>query len=134
MHKYVKKIIVVILMLPFSAFAEMTQHDVDNLYVTPITIEGSAATVNIELPVDSISGYRWFLVDYNYDYIKGVSFEHESHAVDKSKWGGLDIFKMKVHDRFKKIPQKIVLEFECFKPWKTEVNIKKEVIILYTPD
>jgi hypothetical protein len=121
-------------MLPFSVFAEMSQKDVDSLYITPITIEGTAATVNIELPVDSISGYGWFLVDYNYDYIKGVSFEHESHAVEKSKWGGLDIFKMKVHDRFKKIPQKIVLEFECFKPWDTSEIIKKEVIILYVPD
>ncbi len=129
-----KFLLVVFMFLPFVSFAEMSQADVENLYTTPITVEGSAATINIELPVDSLSGYRWFLADYSYDFVRPVSFEHENAAVKKSQWGGLDKFKMKMHDRFKKIPQKMVLHFECFKPWSPSENvIKKDVIILHTP-
>ncbi|MFC4893069.1 hypothetical protein ACFPDQ_08410 [Pseudofrancisella aestuarii] len=75
------------------------------------------------------------MTEYNYDYIRAVSYQHESINVEKSKYGSLDSFKMSVHDRFKKIPQKIVLHFECFKPWEFKEDVLyKDVVILFIPD
>ncbi|APC96781.1 hypothetical protein [Francisella frigiditurris] len=134
MSKYLSLIIIFVIS-PFFVFAEMKQSDLEDVYSKPIVIEGNKATINIELPVDSISGYRWFLTEYNYDYIKAVSYQHESINVEKSKYGSLDSFKMSVHDRFKKIPQKIVLHFECFKPWELKEDVLyKDVVILFIPD
>ena len=117
--------------LPNISFANMTQDDIDQIYTAPIILGEKQATINIDLPVDSIAGYRWFLLSPNYDYIRAVQYQHQSANIDNSKYGGMDEFKLKVVDRFKKVPQKLVLHFECFKPWDDKSKpIVKDITIL----
>ena len=90
-------------------------------------------TFNIELPVDSTDGYRWFLISPEYGYVNAVKFEHESVDVENSKWGGMDKFKFTAKKEFKDVPQKIALRFERFRPFeKSAIVIKKNITILST--
>ena len=123
--------LLILLLLPAILFASMTQKDLDKLYVNPIIVGAKQRTININLPVDSTDGYRWFLNSPNYDYIRSTKFSHDSVDVDNSKWGGMDNFKFSVTDRFKKSPQKIILHFDCFKPWDVNPTVvHKDVVIL----
>ena len=124
-------IVILLVFAPSLALAEMTQKNIDSIYTKPIFLDGNHKTINIALPVDSTDGYRWFLVSPDYDYIRPVSYEHESANIEKSKYGGLDSFKLRAHDRFKKAPQKIILHFECFRPFESNPKIlKKDIIVL----
>ena len=121
-----------LLSLPFLLYANMNQSYIDNQYNEPIILLGKKSTININLPVDSISGYRWILYDYDYDFIKPVSYEHEKVNISKSRYGALDKFKMMLNPRFKKVPQKIVLHFECLNPWdNTAKKYHKDITIIY---
>lgn len=111
----------------------MSQADVDKLYTKPIMLGAKQGTFNVELPVDSTDGYMWFLVSPEYGYINAVKFTHESVDVENSKWGGVDKFKFTAKKEFKDVPQKIVLRFECFRPFeKSAIVIKKNITILST--
>ena len=111
--------------------AGMSQVDIDKIYTKPIMLGAKQATFNIELPVDSTDGYRWFLVSPEYGYVNAVKFEHESVDVENSKWGGVDKFKFTAKKEFKDVPQKIVLRFECFRPFEgNAIVIKKDIMIL----
>ncbi len=130
MYKYLN-ILLILSLSPAILFAAMTQKDIDKLYADPIIVGAKQRTININLPVDSTDGYRWFLNSPNYDYIRSTKFSHDSVDVDNSKWGGMDNFKFSVTDRFKKSPQKIMLHFECFKPWEINPTIlHKDVVVL----
>lgn len=120
-----------LLFMPLFASASMTQTDIDSLYVKPIVLSKKQHTFNIALPVDSTNGYKWFLVSPEYGYINAVSFKHESVDIENSKWGGVDHFKFRTKREFEDVPQKIVLRFECFQPFKKNVNpITKKVVVL----
>ena len=122
-----------LLILPSLVIAEMSQADVDNVYTKPIMLSAKQGTFNIELPVDSTDGYRWFLVSPEYGYVNAIKFTHESVNIENSKWGGVDKFKFTAKKEFKDVPQKIVLRFECFRPFeKNTVVIKKDITILST--
>ena len=122
---------VLLLLTPTLLLAKMTQADIDVIYTKPIVVEGKKSTLTIELPVDSTNGYMWFFVPDNYDYIRATNFNHESVDIENSKWGGMDNFKLQVLSRFKKSPQKIVLHFECFKPWDINAKpITKDITVL----
>ncbi|APC90996.1 hypothetical protein BBG19_0258 [Francisella sp. MA067296] len=109
----------------------MTQAEIDKIYTKPIALNSKQYTFNIELPVDSIDGYRWFLIPPDYDYVVDDSFSHKSVDIDKSKWGGMDNFKLKLTKKFRKVPHKIVLHFECFRPFEDNPQIlTKDVTVL----
>ncbi|MDE5037944.1 hypothetical protein NAI57_11980, partial [Francisella tularensis subsp. holarctica] len=72
----------------------MTQAEIDKLYTKPIVFSSKQYTFNLELPVDSIDCYRWFLISPDYDYIYDDSYSDESVDIQNSKWGGLDNFKL----------------------------------------
>lgn len=120
---------------PFLAVAGMTQADVDKLDIKPIVLDKKHYTFDVELPVDSTDGYRWFLIPPDYDYINDVRYDHESVDVENSKWGGTDNFKLKLTRKFRKVPHKVVLHFECFRPFEKDPEIfKKDVIVLSMVD
>ena len=93
-------------------------------------LDAKHSTFNIELPVDSTDGYRWFLVSPEYGYINAVKFTHESVDVENSKWGGVDKFKFTAKKEFKDVPQKIVLRFECFRPFEKDVKVISKYITI----
>ena len=133
MHKIFSGFVVLLLILPSLLIAGMSQADVDKLYTKPIMLGAKQGTFNVELPVDSTDGYMWFLVSPEYGYINAVKFTHESVDVENSKWGGVDKFKFTAKKEFKDVPQKIVLRFECFRPFeKSAIVIKKNITILST--
>lgn len=116
---------------PSFLVAKMTQSDLKDLYNKPILLTEKQHTFNIHLPVDSTDGYKWFLVSPEYGYINAISFKHESVDIENSKWGGVDHFKFKTKREFEDVPQKIVLRFECFRPFeKKETPLVKEVVVL----
>lgn len=133
MWKLFARFIILLFLIPVLAMANMTQSDVDKIYSKPIMLSTKQRTFNIELPVDSIAGYRWFLVSPEYGYINTIRFEHESVDLKSSKWGGVDKFKFRAKKEFKDVPQKIVLQFECFRPFEKDTKIiKKNITILST--
>ena len=133
MHKIFSGFVVLLLILPSLLIAGMSQADVDKLYTKPIMLGAKQGTFNVELPVDSTDGYMWFLVSPQYGYINAVKFTHESVDVENSKWGGVDKFKFTAKKEFKDVPKKIVLRFECFRPFeKSAIVIKKNITILST--
>jgi hypothetical protein len=122
---------VLLFLVPSLIMAGMSQSDIDKIYTKPIMLGKKQSTFNIELPVDSTDGYRWFLVSPEYGYINAVKFEHESVDVENSKWGGIDKFKFTAKKEFKDVPQKITLRFECFRPFeKNAIVIKKDIMVL----
>ena len=135
MRKLFNGFVILLLILPSFVVAGMSQFDVDKMYTKPILLSAKQSTFNIELPVDSTDGYRWFLVSPEYGYVNAVKFTHESVDVENSKWGGVDKFKFTAKKEFKDVPQKIVLRFECFRPFeKSAIVIKKDITILSTSD
>ncbi|MBK2027732.1 hypothetical protein IB642_00360 [Allofrancisella guangzhouensis] len=113
----------------------MTQDVVDKVYTKPIVLGDKQKTISISLLVDSTDGYRWFLVSPDYDYIRSVSFAHKSVDVENSKYGSTDNFKFRLQDSFKKIPQKMVLHFECFRPFDNDSQIiSKDIVVLSVLD
>ena len=127
MRKIFNRFVVLLTILPSLIIAGMLQTDVDKIYTKPIILSAKQGTFNIELPVDSTEGYRWFLVSPEYGYVNAVKFAHESLDFENSKWGGVDNFKFTTKKEFKDVPQKIVLRFECFRPFeKSATVIKKE--------
>ncbi|WP_041263578.1 hypothetical protein [Francisella salina] len=125
------KILVFLLLLPCLGLAEMTQADIEKIYTKPIVLDSRHYTFNVELPVDSIDGYRWFLIPPDYDYIDDSGYTHESVNVEKSKWAGMDNFKLKLTKKFRKVPHKIILHFECFRPFEEHPKIlTKDVTVL----
>lgn len=135
MRKLFSGFVILLVVLPSFVIAGMSQSDVDGLYTKPIVLSKKQRTFNIELPVDSTDGYRWFLISPEYGYINAVKFEHESIDVENSKWGGVDKFKFTAKKEFKDVPQKIVLRFECFRAFeKNAIVIKKDITILSTND
>lgn len=131
MRQFFSGFALLLLLLPSLVMAGMSQVDVDKIYAKPIMLRAKQGTFNIELPVDSTDGYRWFLVSPEYGYVNAVKFEHESVNVENSKWGGVDKFKFTAKKEFKDVPQKIVLRFECFRPFEENaIVIKKDIMIL----
>jgi predicted secreted protein len=131
MRQFFSGFALLLLLLPSLVMAGMSQVDVDKIYTKPIMLRAKQGTFNIELPVDSTDGYRWFLVSPEYGYVNAVKFEHESVNVENSKWGGVDKFKFTAKKEFKDVPQKIVLRFECFRPFEENaIVIKKDIMIL----
>lgn len=88
MRKLFSSLVILMFFIPSILLAKMSQVDVDKLYTKPIILDKNHSTFNINLPVDSTDGYRWFLVSPEYGYVNAVKFEHESVAVEDSKWGG----------------------------------------------
>lgn len=125
------RILVLLLFFPYLGPAEMTQAEIDKIYTKPIVLDSKQYTFNIELPVDSIDGYRWFLIPPDYDYVDDTGYTHESVDIENSKWGGMDNFKLKLTKKFRKVPHKIVLHFECFRPFEERPKIlTKDVMVL----
>ncbi|EKM91122.1 hypothetical protein B342_08576 [Francisella tularensis subsp. tularensis 80700103] len=55
--------------------------------------------------------------------------------IQNSKWGGMDNFKLKLTKKFRKVPHKIVLHFECLRPFESNPKIlTKDVTVLSLPD
>ncbi|QIV95058.1 hypothetical protein [Allofrancisella frigidaquae] len=128
-------VFLITLILVNTAVAKMTQEAVDKVYTKPIVLEDKQKIINISLPVDSTDGYRWFLVSPDYDYIRAVSFVHKSVDMKNSEYGSTDNFKFRLQDSFKKVPQKIVLHFECFKLFgEDNPIISKDIVILSALD
>nr|WP_224732629.1 protease inhibitor I42 family protein [Francisella sp. SYW-9] len=122
---------ILIVLVPSLALADMTQSEIDKLYTKPIVLDEKHYTFNVELPVDSTDGYRWFLVPPDYDYVDDVGYSHESVDIENSKWGGMDNFKLKLTKKFRKVPYKVVLHFECFRPFESNPKIlKKDIVVL----
>jgi len=135
MRKIFSQFLVLLCFLPSLTIASMSQADIDKILTKPIVLSEKQSTFNIELPVDSTDGYRWFLVSPEYGYVNAVKFTHESIDIENSKWGGVDKFKFTSKKEFKDVPQKIVLSFECFRPFeKDAIVIKKDITILSTSD
>ncbi len=130
MHKFFNGFVILLLILPSLVIAEMSQAEIDKIYTKPIMLDAKHSTFNIELPVDSTDGYRWFLVSPEYGYINAVKFTHESVDVENSKWGGVDKFKFTAKKEFKDVPQKIVLRFECFRPFEKDVKVISKYITI----
>nr|WP_255321723.1 protease inhibitor I42 family protein [Francisella halioticida] len=117
--------------VPSLALAEMTQSEVDKLHIKLIALDEKHHTFNVELPVDSTDGYRWFLVPPDYDYVDDVGYTHKSADIENSKWGGMDNFKLELTSKFRKVPYKFVLHFECFRAFENNPQIlKKDVVVL----
>ncbi|ABK89188.1 hypothetical protein [Francisella tularensis] len=130
-----RRIFSFLLFFPCLGLATMTQAEIDKLYTKPIVLSSKQYTFNVELPVDSIDGYRWFLISPDYDYIDDDSYSHESVDIQNSKWGGMDNFKLKLTKKFRKVPHKIVLHFECLRPFESNPKIlTKDVTVLSLPD
>ncbi|GAB4222058.1 MAG: hypothetical protein Kow0076_2280 [Francisella sp.] len=130
-----RKIFAVLIFFPVLSIARMSQDDIDKLYTRPIVLDGKHYTFDIELPVDSIDGYRWFLSAPDYDFVDDEKYIHSSANVEKSKWGGMDHFKLKLTKKFKKVPFKVVLHFECLRPFESNPKvIKKDITVLSIPD
>ncbi|AXA33273.1 hypothetical protein [Francisella adeliensis] len=126
-----RKLLLMFVILPLFGYASMTQKDFKGVYADPIVLSEKQHTFNIDLPVDSTEGYKWFLVSPEYGYVNAISFKHDSIDVENSKWGGVDHFKFKTKPEFEDVPQKIVLRFECFQPFKKNVKpLVKKVVIL----
>ena len=130
MRKLFSGFVILLLFVPCLVMAGMFQADVDKIYTKPIMLGEKQGTFNIELPVDSTDGYRWFLVSPEYGYINAVKFTHESVNVENSKWGGVDQFKFTAKKEFKDVPQKIVLRFECFRPFEKDVKVISKYITI----
>jgi predicted secreted protein len=130
MRKLFSGFVILLLFVPSLVMAGMFQADVDKIYTKPIMLGEKQGTFNIELPVDSTDGYRWFLVSPEYGYINAVKFTHESVDVENSKWGGVDKFKFTAKKEFKDVPQKIVLRFECFRPFEKDVKVISKYITI----
>jgi predicted secreted protein len=130
MRKLFSGFVILLLFVPCLVMAGMYQADVDKIYTKPIMLGEKQGTFNIELPVDSTDGYRWFLVSPEYGYINAVKFTHESVDVENSKWGGVDKFKFTAKKEFKDVPQKIVLRFECFRPFEKDVKVISKYITI----
>jgi hypothetical protein len=127
--------LIFLIFVPFSVFAGMTQQDLDSLYTKPIVLDNKHYTFDIELPVDSTDGYRWFLIPPDYDYIDDGGYTHESVDIKNSKWGGMDNFKLKLTKKFRKVPHKIILHFECLRPFEENPQIlKKDIVVLSLVD
>ncbi len=109
MRKLFSLFVILLFILPSLVIAKMSQVDVDKIYNKPILISKKQKTFNIELPVDSTDGYRWFLVSPEYGYVNAIKFDHESVDIENSKWGGVDKFKFTAKKEFKDVPQKILL-------------------------
>lgn len=131
MRQIFRFLAIMLIMLPSYSLADMTQVDIDKIYTKPIVLDAKHYTFNVELPVDSTDGYRWFLIPPDYDYIDDSGYSHESVDVENSKWGGMDNFKLKLTKKFRKVPHKIVLHFECFRPFEKNPQIlKKDIVVL----
>ncbi|MFT4694168.1 MAG: putative secreted protein [Francisella sp.] len=135
MRKFFNGFVILLLILPSLVIAEMSQAEIDKIYTKPIMLDAKHSTFNIELPVDSTDGYRWFLVAPDYDYIDDGGYTHKSVDTENSKWGGMDEFKLKLTKKFRKVPHKVVLHFECFRLFeKNGAVIKKNITILSIND
>ena len=125
------KVLVFLLLPPCLGLAEMTQADIEKIYARPIVLDSRHYTFNVELPVHSIYGHRWFPIPLDYDYIDDSSYSHDSVNVEKLKWAGMDNFKLKLTKKFRKLPHKIILHFECFRPFEEYPKIlTKDVTVL----
>lgn len=133
--RYIFKVAAMLMIVPVLTFAGMTQEDIDKIYTKPIVLDAKHYTFNIELPVDSTDGYRWFLIPPDHDYIDDSGYSHESVDVENSKWGGMDNFKLKLTKKFRKVPHKIALHFECFRPFEKNPQVlKKDIVVLSVLD
>ncbi|MDE4972252.1 hypothetical protein NAI46_12775, partial [Francisella tularensis subsp. holarctica] len=62
-------------------------------------------------------------------------YSHESVDIQNSNWGGMDNFKLKLTKKFRKVPHKIVLNFECLRPFESNPKIlTKDVTVLSQPE
>ncbi|MDE5037942.1 hypothetical protein NAI57_11970, partial [Francisella tularensis subsp. holarctica] len=68
-------------------------------------------------------------------YIDDDSYRHESVVIQNSNCGGMDNFKIKLTKKFRKVPHKIVLHFECLRPFERNPKIlTKDVTVLSLTD
>ncbi|MED7819948.1 MULTISPECIES: hypothetical protein [unclassified Francisella] len=131
MRKIFRVLGILFVFIPSLALAEMTQSEIDKLYTKAVVLDEKHYTFDIKLPVDSTDGYRWFIIPSDYDYIDDVGYTHESVNIESSQWGGMDNFKLKLTKKFRKVPYKIVLHFECFRPFESNPQIlKKDIVVL----
>ena len=101
-------------------------------FKTTYQVNREQKTVDIVLPENPTTGFRWYLTDYQESAIESVQYHYESADNHLTGSAGFGHFLVTLDDEVFASPRRMQLDFVNLRPWEANSMPEKTSIYLYS--
>jgi len=125
-----KKLLITTLLLLISCSALAKKHPVASDYSKPIIVKSSAPVFSINLPANRTTGYSWFLLSYNDEFIKPLSEKYQAPNSSMAGAPGVSRWVFNVDEDAFTVPHIFHITMVYARPWDLKKATKKRITVV----
>jgi predicted secreted protein len=128
------KIILTSLLLLVSLTSVAKKHLLASDYSKPIIVTESAPAFTITLPSNRSTGYSWFLLSYNDDYIIPMTEKYLKPQKNVPGAPTVSRWSFNIDDDAFKVPHIFYITMLYARPWNLRASKRKIITVITTKD